>query len=286
MTHEKTILVTGTSSGVGQAAVHALAAAGFRVVAGVRKSADAERWRSRSPANVEPVCFDVRDARATRAAIAALGERLAGGGLYGLVNNAGVALPGPVEHATDEEIAEQLGVNVTGRLVVMQACIPLLRRARGRIVNIGSLNGAVASPFAGIYSASMHALDAINAALRVELQPCGIHVALCELPQVDTPIFDKGRRHLAAKLEAFDDQARARYGRRFERFVAATLAMRKDAAPMAAVTDAILHAFTSPRPKARYRIGLRAALGVRMARVMPEAWLDRAITHHLLDDGS
>ena len=180
------MVITGASTGIGAACATHLRGLGFRIFGGVRKPEDAERLRS---AGAEPLTIDVTDADSIRSAASQLGDAP----LAGLVNNAGVAVAGPVEFVPIEELRHQLEVNVIGQVAVTQAFLPALRRARGRVVNIGSIGGRVALPLLSPYAASKFALEAITDSLRRELRPWGMHVSIVEPGAVATPIWDKSR---------------------------------------------------------------------------------------------
>lgn len=271
----RSFVVTGAGSGVGRACAHALAAAGMNVWAAVRSVEQVESLRG-TP-RIHPLVFDVRDAAATTAAWAGLPEDE----LSGVVHCAGVGISGPLEAVTAEEFDRVLHVNVLARLRIVQELLPRLRASRGRVVMIGSLNGVMASPYAGVYSASMHALEAICDSLRIELRSSGVHVALCQLPPVDTPMFDKGAAQSLEKLASLTDEQRAQYGAEYEQFVRATVAYRAHAVAMNHVTDAVLHALTARWPRRRYPIGAQGKLGVAAARLLPGGVLDRWIVRGL-----
>src|SRR5512140_3799828 len=174
------VLVTGASTGIGRACVDRLVAGGWRVYASVRTRADADALAGAHAARVTPLIFDVTDLPAVRAA----GERIAAergeAGLQALVNNAGIAVAGPLEFLPPDELRHQLDVNVIGQVAVTQAVLPSLRKAHGRIVMIGSIAGRSALPFTGAYSASKYALEAITDAWRVELHPWSIDLVMIE----------------------------------------------------------------------------------------------------------
>lgn len=270
---ERAVLVTGTSSGVGEACVQALAQSGYRVFAAVRREEDARRWAQ--TAQVQPLRFDVRDEQEVTRAFAELTEQLRGSGLHGLVNSAGVGFNAPLEHTRTDELRDLFEVNVFGRMTVTRAALPLLRQARGRIVNIGSVNGVLAAPFVGAYSASMHAIEALNDSLRLELAPCGVSVSLCELPPVNTPVFDKGARQFEAKWKELGDEGRERYGKRYRALVDSAMRWRERATPMERVTWCVLHAMSARRPRTRYAVGTLAKVGLWAVRVSSDAMLDR-----------
>ncbi|HEY7923524.1 MAG TPA: SDR family oxidoreductase, partial [Vicinamibacteria bacterium] len=175
----RTALVTGASSGIGAACAARLVRSGWRVLAGVRRKGDA-------PEGTEEVQLDVTDAAQIKAAADGVEE------LHALVNNAGIAIAMPLEFVPLDELRHQLEVNVVGQVAVTQAFLPVLRRARGRIVFVGSIAGRSALPFLGPYAASKHALEAIADSLRVELRPWGIHVAIVEPGSIRTPIWTRG----------------------------------------------------------------------------------------------
>src|SRR5262245_27461228 len=165
----KTILVSGASKGIGEACALQLAGQGHLVFAGVRKQQDADRLQSRGGERIVPLTLDVTSETDIRAAAVEMENRLEGRGLAGVVNNAGIAIACPLEFLPIAELRRQLEVNVVGQLAVTQAMLPLLRRATGRIVNIGSIAGRSALPMTGAYSASKYALEALTDSLRVEL---------------------------------------------------------------------------------------------------------------------
>jgi NAD(P)-dependent dehydrogenase (short-subunit alcohol dehydrogenase family) len=262
----KTVLVTGASTGIGEACARHFAKRGARVLAGVRKPGDA-------PDGTEEVLLDVTDAAAISAA-AAYVERL-----DGLVDNAGIAIASPLEHLPLEELRRQLEVNVVGQLAVTQALLPALRAARGRVVIIGSIAGKSALPFLGAYAMSKHALEAMADSLRVELAPEGIHVALVEPGTIATPIWTKPQRN-ADDLPA---EAVARYGARIDSFRTAAAKRSANAAPPELVVRAIEHALTADRPKARYLVGRDAKIRATIER-LPDRLRDRVIKKALLGD--
>jgi NAD(P)-dependent dehydrogenase (short-subunit alcohol dehydrogenase family) len=165
------VVITGASTGIGRACALSLDALGFRVFAGVRKSDDGESLRRVASDRLTPVFIDVTDKQSIAAAAGSVSREVGTAGLVGLVNNAGVAVPGPLEYLPLEELRRQLEINLVGQLAVIQAFLPLLRKARGRIVNISSLAGKLTTPFNGAYSAAKHGIEAFSDALRMELTP-------------------------------------------------------------------------------------------------------------------
>ena len=270
------MVITGASTGIGWAAANALRDQGFDVYAGVRKAEDAERARE---AGLRPLTIDVTDS----ASIAAAAEEVgAAGQLVALVNNAGVAISGPVEYVPVDEWRKQIEINLIGQIAVTQAFLPLLRAAGGRIVNISSIGGRLALPLAGPYAASKFALEAMSDSLRRELHGQGMHVALVEPGGVKTPIWEKGVS-TANEIEA----AMPAEGR--ERYAAITRAIRKQVELIATktgmepsvVADAIVHAVTSPRPRTRYLLGRDARVRWAIAKRVPDRWFDALLARAL-----
>ena len=184
-------MITGASTGIGRACALDLDGRGFRVFAGVRKDEDGERLRSERP-SIEPLRIDVTDAGQIAAARDRVSEEVGTAGLAGLVNNAGIAVPGPLEHLPIDEFRRQMEVNLVGQVAVTQAFLPLLRTARGRVVNIGSIGGRVALPMLGPYAASKHAMEGISDSLRRELRPWGMQVSIVRPGPIATDIWESG----------------------------------------------------------------------------------------------
>ena len=230
----------------------ALAKRGFRVYAGVRSSEDAQRIAQQSE-NIVPVQLDVTRSDEIAAAARLIASETGERGLAGLVNNAGVAISGPLEIVPIDLIRQQFEVNVFGLIAVTKAFLPLLRKSQGRIVNVGSTNGRIAAPYLAPYCASKHALEALNTALRSELRAWNIHVALIEPGNTATPIWDKS---LAASLALAANADVALY----ELYEADVLAMREasrrlaegaigvDSAVKAIIHAAYCHAAALPLP--------------------------------------
>ena len=271
------VLITGASSGIGETCALMLDARGYQVFAGVRRPADAERLGARGSDRLCPVLLDVTDAAAIVAALgtvaAAVGER----GLAGLVNNAGIAMGGPLEYLTSGEMRTQFEVNVFGLHAVTREFLPLVRRGRGRIVHVGSIAGRVASPFTGPYAASKHAVEALADVLRLELAPEGIHVAVVEPGQVRTPIWDKGRAAFATVAQRIPAEGMARYGTRLRVLEWMVERAPRVASPPEAVGQAVIHALESSRPRTRYVVGRDARIRLALARLLPDRLMDALV---------
>jgi NAD(P)-dependent dehydrogenase (short-subunit alcohol dehydrogenase family) len=271
------VVVTGASSGIGEACALRLARAGWRVLAGVRTSPDGDRLREEGGARVEPVTLDVTDSTA----IAAAAGRLGDDPLHGLVNNAGIAVSMPLEFLPLDELRRQLEVNVIGQVAVTQAFLPHLRRTRGRIVNIGSIAGRSALPFLGAYAASKHALEAVTDALRVELRPFGIEVLMVEPATIATPIWSKGAENVQRLLAGLPADVDRLYGERMSAFRNAAAAAAQRAEPTDEVAKVVERALTAKRPKTRYLVGRDARRRSRVER-LPDRLRDRVYERVLL----
>jgi len=164
---------------------------GYRVFAGVRNEADGKRLVEQAEGDLSPVMLDVTDQEMISEALSSVGDALDGVPLKGLVNNAGIVVGGPLETVPLDALRKQLEVNVVGQIAVTQAFLPLLRRGEGRIVNMSSISGGIASPYLGPYCASKFALEALSDSLRMELRHSSVKVSLVEPVSVATPIWDK-----------------------------------------------------------------------------------------------
>ena len=255
------VLITGTSTGIGAACALELDGRGWRVFAGVRKEADTQRLRSRASERLIPVMLDVTDQATVRAAAETIGRAVGPSGLAGLVNNAGIVVPGPLELIPVGRLRRQLEVNVLGHLSVTQAVLPLLRAAPGRIVNVGSIAGRIAPPYMGAYAASKHALEAITDVWRVELRKWGIHVAIVEPDSVATPIWDKFQTDADELAREVPPAVRRFYDDDLVQMRKAASRMDKAGMPVEKVVRAVCHALTARRPKTRYPLGWRTRLG-------------------------
>ena len=257
---QRRVVVTGASSGIGLACAARLSGAGWQVYGGFRSDEDADALRA---SGIEPLRLDVTDA----AEIAAAAE-VVGGELHGLVANAGIAIAAPLELVPVEELRRQLEVNVVGQVAVAQAFLPALRRARGRVVLMGSVGGRSALPFLGPYAASKHALEAIADSLRLELAPFGVAVSIVEPASVRTAIWEKGAARAEELSRDFTPETAGLDAPRIARFREVALSRGPGGDP-AEVAGAVEHALTSRRPRARYLVGRDAHL---------RAWIERLPT--------
>lgn len=270
------VVVTGASSGIGEACARRLAGLGFHVFAGVRKQEDGERLQ-REIAGVSPLVIDVVDAESIARAAKTVREATGDAGLAGLVNNAGVAVPAPIEHQPIEDFRRQLEINLIGQVAVTQAFLPQLRAARGRIVNMSSIGGKVAVPLLGAYAASKFGLEGFSDTLRRELRPWGIRVAVIEPGTIATPIWDKGIQS-GDELEAsMSEQAKQDYGPLIATVRTASEQGAKTGLPPDAVAKEVAHALTARKPKTRYLVGKEAKSRALLARIVGDRAIDAGV---------
>jgi NAD(P)-dependent dehydrogenase (short-subunit alcohol dehydrogenase family) len=271
----KSVLVTGASTGIGLAAVEELAQRGWRVFAGARRAEDVARLSA--IANVTALSLDVTKPQEIRAAVETIRKQVGGEGLQGLVNNAGVAVGGPLEFLPIEKLRYQMDVNFLGQVEVTQAALPLLRAGRGRIVNISSIGGRIVAPLLTPYSASKFALEAFSDGLRRELAPWNLAVIVIQAGNIDTPIWKKSLTVAEAMQEALPAQARSLYGPMMEHGQQRVKTADGRGLPAAAAGRLVAHALTTRRPMPRYIIGRGTWFNIAMARVLPDRLLDWAI---------
>jgi NAD(P)-dependent dehydrogenase (short-subunit alcohol dehydrogenase family) len=268
-----TVLVTGASTGIGEATVLHLKTLGFDAIGAVRKDEDAERLEGRG---VRTVRIDVTNADQ----IAAARDELGDVALAGLVNNAGIAVAAPLEFLPIDRLRQQLEINLIGQVAVTQAFLPALRRGHGhgRIVNLSSIGGRVGLPLVGAYNASKFGLEGLSDALRRELRPQGIDVILIEPGGVKTPIWRKGEDLADEMLEDVPPEAERLYGQLIQNVRAGTrrIATESGIEPRE-VAEVIGTALTASRPRTRYLVGSDAKMRARLARVLPDRVMDRMI---------
>lgn len=278
------VVITGASTGIGRATALHLDKLGFRVFAGVRRAADGESLRGEASERLTPVLIDVTDGASIDAALKEVTAALSGGGLAGLVNNAGIVMSGPVEYTSMDDWRRQFEVNFFGFLAVTQAFLPLVRKARGRIVNISSIGGRVASPYVGPYAASKHALEATSDALRRELRGEGVQVSVIEPGAVATPIWEKGDAAAAERLSSYPEEAHRVYGKGMQKVREAAEKLAGSAIPPERVAEAVGHALTAARPRTRYLVGTEAKVQRALSVVLSDRLFDGFMARFLGTD--
>jgi NAD(P)-dependent dehydrogenase (short-subunit alcohol dehydrogenase family) len=276
----RSVLITGASTGIGRTTALRLDAAGWRVYAGVRKQEDAEALRASGSDRLQPLILDVTDAGQIAAAAARI-ESESPAGLDGLVNNAGIAVPGPLETLPLDDFRRQVEVNLTAQVAVTQAMLPLIRQARGRVVFIASIGGRIAFPLNGAYHAAKFGIEAVGDVFRQELRPWGISVSVVEPGTIDTPIWERGARN-ADELEArAHPNQEALYGEAIARFREVVKKLAEKGIPPEKVAKAIVHALESNRPRTRYLVGLDAKVQARLKLVIPTRVFDRIVARQM-----
>ena len=274
----RAVVVTGASTGIGRATVVELVSAGFQVFATVRREADAESLRQQFPERVTPVIMDLLDEDSVRAA----GEVInSAGPLFGLVNNAGAALPGPLETIPIEVFRRQIEINLTAQLLVTQVMLPALHRSAeqigdARIIMIGSIGGRLSGPILGGYGAAKHGLVGLSSSLRAELAPFNIKVLLIEPGAIATPIWDRGRA-AGDELQSRDSEINARYADQIEAATKMAKRLAESGPGPSVPAKIILDALQSKNPPPRQVVGREAKLMAAMVRVLPFRALYRLI---------
>jgi NAD(P)-dependent dehydrogenase (short-subunit alcohol dehydrogenase family) len=271
---KKSVVITGASSGIGDASVLRLLRAGWRVFATVRKKKDAERLQSENLAGLTSIIMDVQDRPSIASAAEQVAARLDGAGLDGLVNVAGIGMARPLEYATDEDLREIFDINVFGQIAVTQAFLPLIRRARGRIVNITSVGAHIAIPFGGLLNASKGAFSLLSDTLRLELHPFGIHVCDVSPGAIKTPAVDKTLGNIEAVISNLPARGVAQYGEMLRRFARIAFSRESNGSTPDVVAQAVEHALTAQQPKIRYHAGKDARLLSTLAGLLPDWLLD------------
>ena len=276
---QKTVLVSGASTGIGRSTVLRLAARGHRVYAGVRKEADADSLledasKLSGVGVLEPVQLDVTLPEDS----SALSERFDAEGvqLDGLVNNAGIVIACPLEVLPIEDLKRQFEVNVFSHAQVTQAFLPGIRAKRGRIINMSSIAGRISNPFMGAYCASKHALEAYSDALRMELAPWGIRVVLVEPGPIKTPIWEKSGAAAKDILDSMDEAQWAPYREGIESMERVAELSIRTAPPASRVARCVSHALESRFARRRYPVGRLIRLQLYGGLLAPHALRDWA----------
>ncbi|WP_414569312.1 SDR family NAD(P)-dependent oxidoreductase [Nostoc sp. CCY 9925] len=279
--YQGTVLITGASTGIGQACALLLDRLGFSVFAGVRQDIDAQTLQEKASPRLIPVFLDVTDAESIASVVDKVTNTVGDVGISGLVNNAGIAVPGPLELLPIAEFQHQMNVNVTGQLAVTQAFLGLLRQGRGRIINMGSIAGRSPTPFLGAYNASKFALEALTDVMRMELKPWGISVSIIEPGSIATPIWNKSLTQADIGQDSLPESALNLYGQAMNavRQKMQIIASRGISADI--VAQAVVHALTAKQPKTRYLVGQDAKIQAVLKHILPDKLYDRIILYSM-----
>ena len=275
------VLITGSSTGIGAACALELDRLGWRVFAGIRAETDGKRLAEKASAQLTPIRIDVTDEASIAEAAGIIRDAVGEKGLGGLVNNAGIGVPGPLEVVPMAMVRRQFDVNVIGPIAVTQAMLPLVRAARGRIVNIGSVSGRIAAPYLGLYAGSKFALEALTDSLRVEVRHWGISVSIVEPGCVATPIWEKSRAAADAMAEETPPESLELYAADIERFREVTGKAGEAAMPVEKVVRVVVHALTARRPRTRYPVAADTRMAIAVFRFLPDRIRDWLIRRQL-----
>lgn len=268
--HFPAVVITGASTGIGRACALELDHLGFFVFAGVRTEAAGRQLQAEASPRLTPITLDVTDPYTIASAVQTVAADVNGVGIAGLVNNAGIAAPGPLELLPIDALRRQLEVNVIGQVAVTQAFLPLLRKARGRVVNMSSINGGLAIPYMGAYSASKFAIEAITDALRLELRQWGIRVAAVEPGAIATPIWKKSLASADEVAAGVDPETLSLYDADLKAIRRAVDHSIQTASPVERVVRAVVHALTAKRPRTRYYLGLEVRMCFKIMKMLPD----------------
>ena len=277
----QSVVVTGVSTGIGWGITKVLIQRGFRVFGSVRKTEDAERLSKEFGQNFVPLMFDVTDEPAVQAAAKQVREQLHGETLFGLVNNAGIAIAAPLIYVPTDDFRHQLEVNLVSVLIVTKAFVPLLgsdrsqRGAPGRIINISSVGGKRGGPFLGPYVASKHGLEGFSESLRRELILYGIDVIIIGPGAIATPIWDKADQ---ADISLYESTEYFEAGKRLLKYMVKD---GKKGYPPEKVGEVTWHALTTSKPRVRYAVVPGNPIRNFIQSLLPKRVLDNIIAKNL-----
>jgi len=274
-----TIVVTGASKGIGRATALHLDSKGFTVLAGVRNQADADQLRQATSPRLQTVIVDITNAAQVAQLAETVSQVVGQNGLDGLVNNAGIAVAAPLEFLPIGEFHRQMEVNLTGHLMVIQALLPSIRQAKGRIINISSIGGRLAGPMLGPYHASKFAMEGLTDSLRQELAPWGIKVVSIEPGAIATPIWETSANTADRILTQMPAQAQNYYGKGMAGARAFAAQASKIGLPAERVAEVIERALTAAKPRTRYPVGTDAKIGTRFIAFLPDSLRDWMLAH-------
>jgi NAD(P)-dependent dehydrogenase (short-subunit alcohol dehydrogenase family) len=277
MKRKKSILITGASTGIGRACALHLDKLGFMVFAGVRKANDRDTLQKKASETLQPIILDVTKPDTIHAAIELISHE-SDSPLFGLVNNAGIGISGVLEATPETEFRKLLDVNVIGLHAVTRACLPLLRKTAGRIINIGSSASFMAGPGASSYSASKFAVRAMSDSLRLELQPFGMCVSLVAPGAIESDIWEKAKAYKDELRQSVAPELLEAYNF----FITAGDNMVDVIQPIPAleVAKAVAHGLTSKKPKFVYLVGKDAKKAYTLSK-LPKRLLNWLVIKHI-----
>ncbi len=277
MTSARWVMVTGASSGVGRSTALLLSGNGFEILATVRNEADALVIKNQNPDHIHPVIIELRDQGTIQDCARQIADKTGQDGLYGLVNCAAMLHCGPLEYFPRKLWFEQYDVNLFGPMILTQAVLPFIRKANGRIVNIGAVGGGISLPFYGAIASSKIAFEAVNDCLRRELHPFGIHVSIIEPGGIATPANNKMRDSVTRFLSDLEPTGQQRYGEAMEAFSQWAFKMHQHNLRPEKVAKTVMKALQARRPKIRYRLGWDSRGSALLMKLLPDRWFDKVI---------
>ncbi len=278
--HKRVVAVTGASSGIGRATVLLLLERGYKVYAGLRSADDAESLMAAAGSAAQRLRIlelDVTCVEQVAAAARLVNEELNGGHFHGLVNNAGIAVAGPMEFLPLDDLRRQFEVNVIGQVGMAQAFLPLLRERPGRLVFVGSVSGLISSRLLGAYAASKFGLEAVADAFRRELLPYKVRVSVVEPGRIATPIWQKSLVEGLERMERMPPKSREYYGNLVKDLVSGAKFAAEHGTHPEKVAQAVHRALSVRRSRTRYFVGLDAHLINVLRRVLSDPQLDRLV---------
>jgi short-subunit dehydrogenase len=279
--NKKNILITGTSSGIGRSCARILGENNYRVFACVRKHSNVNSKDIYKPGSIIPLIMDVSSEESINKAFDEVNREISGEGLYGLINNAAIAIGGPVETSSMEIIKEQFEVNLFGQIRVIQKFLPLLRTGKGKIINISSTNGFISYPYMGIYCSTKFAFEAVSDALRIELSPWNIPVSVINPDKIKSRIWEKSITISTGYFNALDEKSKLLYKDSFYRFVDTVRKIEKSALAPEVVVKSIIKALESDNPRFHYLPGIETKLMYLMSVILPKRLLNILIKKEL-----
>jgi NAD(P)-dependent dehydrogenase (short-subunit alcohol dehydrogenase family) len=277
----RAVVVTGVSTGIGLGIARVLVRHGVHVFGSVRRSDDGERVRAELGARFTPLVFDVANPASIQVSVPIVTAHLGGRTLWGLVNNAGIAIGGPLIYQPLDEVRRVIEVNTIGALATTQAFVPLLGTDRsragrpGRIVNISSVAGRLSAPFLGAYAASKRGLEGMSEALRRELMMFGIDVIVINPGAIATPIWDK------AEVQSGERYEKTEYAPLLQRFLRRALSTGRSGLPVESIGGVVWEVLTTRRPRASYPVMRNRLTAWTIPLALPTRLLDRLIARRL-----
>lgn len=275
MNEKRYVLVTGASKGIGRATVLQLARQGFDVFAGVRNEQDGAALQREAGERLTPLLLDVTNGQQIAQAAETITGRVGQQGLFGLVNNAGIAVAAPLEFVPVDDFRSQIEVNLVGQLAVTQAALPLLRQARGRIINVSSVGGRVAGTMLGAYHASKFALEALTDTLRQELNPWGITVIAVQPGTIATPIWETSLAAADRLLQRMNPKVHEYYRALIDKTRQNAMSASTRGIAPERVAEVITTALSAALPRTRYTVGVDARIGVHVLTRLPDRLRDQ-----------